>query len=296
MNRIGLRWVIALMLAAPGMAVAAGDAIDMQCDEFEPVLETDVAELGDVRIYRGPYDLDGARLVGCIRNTGDDALEGAGLMFNQIQSRGGGGGTTSLSFGSLEPGEAAPFVSLPFRDDRQRLEEWGITGIELRALQLRDGMELVNHDFSERPQLDYPIRELPESELRQDCAALSPEVTDGQVKLTNLRLVRVTGGALRVAGCIVNGGEETLGDDRQGSVRVAYSGEPGENYGGMMHWSGSGELDLPAPLEPDSAALFVADFDVEDKIARVEIRLTERIDHDGFYQYEPTGPAYSVER
>jgi len=296
MTLMGIRVWVAAVFLAPGVAALADEATDGHCDEFEPVLETAAAELGDIRIHRGLYDLGGARLFGCIRNTGDEALEGAGLMYNQIQSRGGGGGTTSLSFPALEPGQAGVFVSRAFREDRQRLEEWGITGIELRALQLRDGMELVNHDFSDRLELDYPMRELPDSDLRRACAALSPEKAEGEVTLENLQLVEVTGGELRVAGCIVNGGGKTLGADRHGGVRVEYSGEPGEDYDGMMHWSGSGQLDLPGPLAPGSAEMFVGDFEVEDKIARVEIRLTERVAHDGFYQYEATGPTYSVTR
>lgn len=297
MNLAGLKPLIFLLLQVPlSLPCLANGPTERQCEDFEPVLETDVAELGDIRIHRGSYDIEGARLVGCIRNTGDEALDGAGLIFNQIQSRGGGGGTTALLFESLQPGQAGGFVSHAFRPDRERLEEWGITGIELRALQLRDGMELAEHAFSDQLELDYPIRELPDSDLRQACTALSPTDPDSKVTLEKLRMIEVTGGEVRVAGCIVNGGDEVLADDRQNGVRIEYSGEPGEDYDGTMHWGGSGQLNLPGALEPGSADLSVADFEVEDKIARVEIRLTERVDHDGFYQYEAVGPAYAVER
>ncbi len=125
---------------------------------------------------------------------------------------------------------------------------------------------------------------------------MAPVAQDGEITLGQLQFLETIDGEVRVAGCISNGRDDTLADDRRGSVSIRYSGEPGDDYGGIMHWGGSGRLNLPEPLSPGHVGMFVSDFEVDERIARVGIQMTKRVDHDSYSEYVPTGPEFTVER
>lgn len=286
---------VALAVLTP-LAFAETDGIDGLCDAFEASLESEVAALGHIRIHRDPLDFRGTRLLGCIRNGGDRPLDGASLVYDQVQTRGGGGGTTSMHFGELASGEVGRFVTDEFRHDPEKLESWGITGIRLRSLQLSYEMEYAEHPFSEQLELAYPMLDLPDGELRQACAALESAQLDGQVTLSRLQLSETIGGEVRLVGCVINGRDVAIGEGWGHGVEVGYSGEAGEDYQGMMYWGGSGTLDMPAPLESGQTGMFVSGFDVDPDIALVKLQPTEMAERDGYYQSLPIGPEYSVSR
>jgi len=287
----------AVILAAmsPPAFAQTGD-LDGLCDEFEAAVESEVAALGHIRIHRDPFDFEGTRLLGCIRNAGDQSLDSAQLVYNQVQTRGGGGGSTMMHFDALAPGEVGRFVTGVFRHDPERLESWGITGLRLRGLELSQGMEYIEYAFGEQLELACPILDLPESDLQRACAADAPVDPNGEVSLSQMGLVETIDGQVRLVGCVINGRDAVIGEGWGHGVEVGYSGEAHEDYQGMMYWGGSGTLEMAAPLEPGRAAMFVSGFEVDPEVARIKIQATEMAEVDGYYQSVPIGPEYSVAR
>ena len=90
------------------------------CDKSEATYELapDCGETQTTRVFgkvavsnaeaaRLPLGVEGPRLIGCLHNQGDEALDRASFAY----SFDGGGGQAELQFAELEPGETAPFVS-----------------------------------------------------------------------------------------------------------------------------------------------------------------------------------------
>jgi len=75
----------AVILAAmsPPAFAQTGD-LDGLCDEFEAAVESEVAALGHIRIHRDPFDFEGTRLLGCIRNAGDQSLDSGEAHFHTL--------------------------------------------------------------------------------------------------------------------------------------------------------------------------------------------------------------------
>lgn len=288
--------IASLLMASIGSAQAV-DELDGLCDEFQATTESAVAAIGQVRIHRGPFDFEGARVVGCLKNTGEAPLESASLVFDNIQTQGGGGGTTSLSFDALDPDQVGRFSTRPFSPDTEKLERWGTTGIRLRALQTRvDNVTFATHDFAEPIEMAYPLLDLPESELQQTCTALEPAEQSGEVMLSELRMIETVAGEMQVVGCIANGTDTILADNHTNKVDIGYKAEAGEDATGSSHKSGFGGLRLVGPLESGRADVFASDFTVEQGIGRVSIQFYQNGERDGYYVSEPVGPEFSVER
>lgn len=291
--------IAALLMVAVGSLQADGLAeLDGLCDNFQATAKSDIAAIGHVRVYRGPFDFAGAQLVGCIKNTGTAALDSPSLVFDNIQTRGGGGGTISLFFKALDPNQVGRFATSPFRSNAERLKTTGVTGIKLRGLKTRvDNVTFASHDFAERLEMAYPLIDLPENELRQACAVLeSPEQGTG-VMLSQLRMIETVAGETRVAGCIVNGTDTILADNQRNKVDVGYTTEAGEDDPGARSAGGFGKLHLAGPLESGRSDVFVTDFEVGDGFDRVAIQFYGDFERDdGYYETRPVGPEFSVER
>jgi len=296
MNKKMRTW-IAVPVLALGSPILAGE-IDLEtlCDDFEPKAEAEIAAIGNLLIHRGPFDFEGTRVVGCIENRGDEPLLNPSLVYDNIQRRGGGGGSTGISAGDLPPGEIAAFQTGYFTASAQRIEDRGLEGIRIRSLQVQDGMDRNSFGFSERIELDYPYRPLPESELAATCVEDSKQAPEDEIALTRLRLVEISPGEIHVAGCIINGLDKVLADGLRHRAPVRYRGDASEEHEGMRAWGGSGRVTLPDALEPGRASVFLSQFDVPDDIARIEITPMRRVDHNGVFTTAPGGSAASLQR
>lgn len=294
------RLSIAAALMVCGGSVQ-GDAIgelDGLCDDFVATAKSDIAEVGHVRVFRGPFDFEGAQLVGCMKNTGQLPLNSVSLVFDKIQTRGVGGGTISLFFDELDPNQVGRFSTSPFRENAKSLNDAGTTGIKLRGLKTRvDNVTFASHDFAERIEMAYPLMERPESELQPTCAALAPLEQGAGIMLSELRMIETVAGEMRVAGCIANGTDTVLADNHRNKVDIGYKTEAAGDDPAARQGGGFGGLRLAGPLEPGRADVFLTDFEVEDGFDRVGIQFHEDFERDdGYYETRPVGPEFSVSR
>jgi hypothetical protein len=296
MNKSMRTW-FAIPALALGSPILAGE-IDFEtlCDDFEPKAEAEIAAIGNLQIHRGSFDFEGTRVVGCIENRGVEPLQNPSLVYDNIQRRGGGGGSTGISAGDLPSGEIAAFQTSHFTANAQRIEDRGLEGIRIRSLQVQDGMDRNSFEFSNRIELDYPYRPLPDSELASNCAEEAQQAPDDEIALTRLKLIEISPGQVHIAGCIINGLDKVLADGLRHRAAVRYSGDASEDHEGMRAWGGSGRVTLPDALEPGQASVFLSQFDVPDDIARVEITPMRRVDQNGIFTTEPGGSPASLQR
>ncbi len=275
-------WSITGMLAcllspATVLALAAAPDLDGLCDEVEFDHQAGSFEVGALQVWRGPFDFEGARIVGCLRNNGDEEITELGLVYDNIQASGGGGGSGNLEMAPLAPGQTGLFMTSTFRQDPDRLARFGITGMRLRELQVPRGWEERtdsdgsvsmhmahdSHAFEPRPQLDYPMLALPESELAATCAATEPVA--GELGVAHLQVLRFADGKHRLVGCLLNGSDMAQADGFSRQVSVSYGIEADGMAGG---W---GSLRLAGELSPGKAAVFVSSFELADPDAQVRL-------------------------
>lgn len=289
----------ALLMASTGsiQADVLGE-LDGLCDDFEATGHSDIAAIGHVRVYRSPFDFEGPRLVGCMKNTGGTPLSSVSLVFDKVQTRGGGGGTISLFFEALDPNRVGRFSTTPFRDDAKSLKDSGTTGIKLRGLKTRiDNVTFASHDFAERIEMAYPLMDRPESELQQTCAVLESLDQGAGVMLSELRMIETVAGEVKVAGCIANGTDATLADNHRNKVDIGYKTEAAGDDPAARQGGGFGGLRLAGPLEPGRADVFLTDFELEEGFDRVVIQFYGDFERDdGYYETRPVGPEFSVGR
>lgn len=278
MNNRGFKaagWLVLVVLPGFALAIDAAPELAGLCDDVEFEHKAGAFDVGALQVWRGPFEFEGARIVGCLRNNGEEEITELNLEYENIQSSGGGGGTSNLELAPLAQGETGLFMTNTFRQDADRLERFGITGLRLRELQVprgweertdRDGsvsmhMAHDSHGFEPRPEIDYPLMALPESELDAACAAAEPVA--GEVGVSELQVVRFPDGKYRLVGCLLNGSEMPQADGFNHQVSVSYSIQSAGMAGG---W---GSLRLAGTVAPGQAAVFVSHFDLSDPDAKV---------------------------
>ena len=280
MNNLWIRTAAALglcLLPPLAMAMEAAPGLEGLCDGVEFDHRAGSFEVGALQTWRGPFDFDGARIVGCLRNNGDEEITELNLVYDNIQASGGGGGSGNLEMSPLAPGAIGLLMTTTFRQDADRLERFGITGVRLRELQVprgweertdRDGnvsmhMAHDSHAFEPRPELDYPLLALPDSELATACAATEPVA--GTVAVSALQILPFPDGKHRLVGCLLNGSEAPQADGFSHQVSVSYSIQSTGLAGG---W---GNLRLAGAVAPGKAAVFVSGFDLSGPDAKVSL-------------------------
>lgn len=266
-----------LLSPAAVLALEAAPGLEGLCDGVEFDHQVGSFEVGALQVWRGPFDFDGARIVGCLRNNGDEEITELSLAYDNIQASGGGGGSGNLEMAALAPGQIGLFMTSTFRQDADRLARFGITGLRLRELQVPRGWEERtdsdgsvsmhmahdSHAFEPRPEIDYPLMALPESELAATCAAATPVA--GEVGVSELAVIRFADGKHRLVGCLLNGSDMAQADGFSHQVSVSYSIQSTGMAGG---W---GSLRLAGELPPGQAAVFVSSFDLAGPDARVSL-------------------------
>lgn len=259
------------------LALDATPGLDGMCERVELTHRAGAFEVGAMQVWRGPFDFDGARIVGCLRNGSDEEVTELSLVYDNIQTSGGGGGSGNLEMAPLAAGETGLFMTSPFRQDADRLERFGMTGVRLRELQVprgweertdRDGsvsmhMAHDSHAFEQALELDYPLMALPESELAKTCAAASPVA--GEVGVSSLDVLLFADGKYRLVGCLLNGSDMAQADGFSRQVSVSYSVKSAGMAGG---W---GSLRLADEVAPGQAAVFVSGFDLSGPDAQVTL-------------------------
>lgn len=270
-------WLGLCVLPGLALAIEAAPGLDGLCDDIEFDYEAGIFEVGALQVWRGPFDFEGARIVGCLRNNGDDEITELNLVYDNIQSSGGGGGSGSLEMTPLAPGETGLLMTSAFREDADRLARFGITGVRLRELQVPRGWEERtdsdgsvsmhmahdSHAFEARPELDYPLMPLPETDLAPACAAAEPPA--GELTVSALEVLQFADGKYRLVGCLLNGTDMAQADGFSHQVSVSY----GIQSGGMG--GGWGSLRLAGELAPGAAAVFVSTFELSGPDARVTL-------------------------
>ena len=267
------------LCCVPSLALTteAAPGLEGLCDGVEFDHQAGSFEVGALQIWRGPFDLDGARIVGCLRNNTDEEITGLNLVYDNVQASGGGGGSGNLEMSPLAPGATGLLMTSTFRQDPDRLERYGITGVRLRELQVprgweertdRDGnvsmhMAHDSHAFEPRPELDYPLMAMPDSGLAAACAAVEP--VTGTVEVSELRVLPFPDGQHRLVGCLLNGTDVPQADGFSHSVSVSYSIQSTGLAGG---W---GNLRLAGAVAPGEAAVFVSGFDLSGPDAQVTL-------------------------
>jgi hypothetical protein len=265
--------VVALDAATGLEDVCASPDFDIQAGSFT---------LGNLQVYRGPFDFEGAHLVGCIVNGGDEAVTEMELVYDNIQVRGGGGGSGSLALAELRPGERGVFVSSAFRQDPEQLERFGIEGIRLREIKIPQGwerkekpdgsasMEMAyqTHRLDPRPEMPYPLVDLPDGALTQTCAAIEAAAGAGALSFSELQVLEFPGGKSRVVGCLTNAGSESVAAGFGNQVQVRYTG--GGSGASAQGW---GSIRLPGAVEPGTSSVFVSGFDIPPSVEKVELTL-----------------------
>ena len=227
--------------------------------------ESELAAVSNVKVYRAPLDMAGARVVGCLHNRSDNTLEKLSLFYEKIGI--GGFGGLSLEFEKLDPGESAPFATNPIGWDEKEAEAEGLEGYKFTGIAtgLND-----NKDLDEPIEIK-PAVERPKHEHESKCAGLDSEKGDSdfrlsQVQYESVKLIEET--QIHVVGCITNQSDEPIAtDDRIG--KGGYKIDANHNYdtGG-----GFGDLLVEAPIPVGESALFVYSntFDEEQSELRIE--------------------------
>ena len=266
-------------LPALVLAIEPSPGLDGLCDDVELDRQAGSFEVGALQVWRGPFDFDGARIIGCLRNNTDEEITELNLVYDNIQARGGGGGSGNLEMAPLPPGATGLLMTSTFRQDADRLERFGITGVRLRELQVprgweqrtdRDGqvsmhMAHDSHPFEPRPELDYPLMALPDSELATACAAAEPVA--GVVAVSELHVVQFPDGKHRLVGCLLNGSDAPQAGGFNHQVSVSYSIQSTGIAGG---W---GNLRLAGPVAAGKGAVFVSSFDLAGPDAQVTLSI-----------------------
>ena len=260
--------------AAPGLQdVCASPEFEIQAGPFA---------LGNLQVHRGPFDLQGAHIVGCIVNGSDEAVTEMELVYDNIQVRGGGGGSGSLALAELPPGGRGVFVSSAFRQDPEQLERFGIEGIRLREIKIPQGwerkekpdgsvsmeMSYETHRLDPRPEMPYPLVDLPDGPLTQACAAIESAAGGSALSFSELQLLEFPGGKIRLVGCLTNAGSEPVAAGFSNQVQVRYSG--GGSGASAQGW---GALRLPGAVEPGTSSVFVSGFDISPGVEKIELTL-----------------------
>lgn len=255
-------FVIALILVGAGLgcdranadanadADAMADAVVTPCEQPESVHESEVAALSNVEVYRGPLDMGGARVVGCLHNRSEEPLEKFSLFYKKIGV--GGGGGLNLEFGKLKPGETTRFTTKPIEWDQKEARETGLEGYKIAD---------VGSAFNDNYELDSPIELTPTAErpphnLDSKCAELDPEQGEGDFRLSHVqyepvKLIEET--ELYVVGCITNRSDQPIATDDR-IAKGGYKIDARHNYA-----SGGGIADLVVeePIPAGKSALFV---------------------------------------
>lgn len=269
--------VVGLALPSGSQGMEAAPGLDGLCDRVEFDVRAGVFDVGGIQAWRGPLEFEGARIIGCLRNNSDEEITELSLVYDNVQTKGGGGGSGTISLQPLAPGAIGLFMSSAFHQDTERLERFGTTGIRLRELQIprgweerteRDGsvsmvMAHDSHAFEPRIELDYPLLDLPENELTAACAAAVS--TGGEVTVSEVQVAQFPDGKYRLVGCLSNGSDRTQADGFSHQVSVSYSVRSAGMAGG---W---GNLRLTGELPSGQSAVFVSGFELAGPDAEVTL-------------------------
>lgn len=225
-------------------------AVNPDCDDPEHLVESEVAALSNVEMYRSPVDIEGARVVGCIHNRTDDPIETLSLYYREID--GGSFGGKSLEFANLEPEEATPFYTDVFDGGKYGSEAGG--GLEIVSVGF--GMS-DTYDLSSRIKID-PAMERPKHDLESTCAELDPEDGEEDIWLSEAKFESVTlldEPAHYVVGCVTNRSDESIATDDL-IIGDGYQIDARHNY---ATGGGVGNMVVEEPIEPGESAFFVYD-------------------------------------
>jgi len=296
MKRVTTRMML-LMLVSP-FAFA-----DDPCDGVERWVHAGPVALGDVELARGALDFEGPRIVGCLKNQGEDTLNQVMLEFESIREgrTGGGGFTTNLRLAGLAPGD-----SVVFRTDERRMrdtdhyERFGTQGYRFSGVNVLVDGESGRPEFGTDDELELGRIlhvDRPEHTLEAECAAIDAADGEGEVWISEARLETLgMPGTDNVIGCVTNRGEDTIADGRRHSISIGWEGRAGDEPNRLAMVGGTGRLHLTGPLEPGDSALFVSSMDFDQPILEVEFypRGTDR--SGDMPQTVELGPRVKLER
>lgn len=279
---------LALLMALGNPGLASTEFNEL-CDSEGPRSESEIAAVSNVQLHRGPLDRDGARIVGCLHNPGDDELRNLMLGYSWIQTRGSGGGNANLEFEPIPPGQSRPFQSTQLHSDRERYERWGISGAVVNQLEVFNA-----GDYALDPEIElpHPLIDRPAHPIEAECAALTADQDEGPVLIRHAELAELGPRVAVVIGCVTNTGEDTLATGRQTGIEAVY--ELRTERGGMG--GGSGWLQLDEPLEPGASAFFISSFTIRPGDVRLTITPGGMRMVDGEFALVSDGPDVSLER
>lgn len=284
---------LACLFMACSQTASADLDLEALCDDSDPESKSDIAALSNLQLHRGPLDRDGARIVGCLHNTGDEELQNLMVAYSMVQERGGGGGSSNLEFAAIPAGESRPFRSGELRADPDRFARSGATAMLVDELEVfRSGQ----YELTPPIELDLPILDRPQHPVERQCAELQvSDDADGPVLLREVQFadIGLVGARTSVLiGCVTNTGEETLAEGRWNGISVVHDRTMDTGAVG----GGSGRLELDGPLEPGDTAFFVSSFDFQQAGLTIELTPGAMRMVDDEFQLVSDGPSVTLER
>ncbi len=285
--------ILACLFMACSQTASADLDLEALCDNGDPESKSDIAALSNLQLHRGPLDRDGARIVGCLHNTGDEELQNLMVAYSMVQERGSGGGSSNLEFAAIPSGESRPFRSSQLRSDPDRFARWGTTAMLVDELEV-----FMSGQFELTPpiELDVPILDRPQHPVERQCAELQvSDHADGPVLLREVQFADIGLVGARssvVIGCVTNTGEETLAEGRRNAISAVYDSTTDTGAVG----GGSGRLELDGPLEPGESAFFVSSFDFQQAGLTIELTPGGMRVVDDEFQLVSDGPSVTLER
>ncbi len=225
------------------------------CEDSEPHAESSLIALGQLQIYRGTFDFEGARVAGCLYNRSDETLEHAAIHF---QSREGGGISTTtrgLRFFPVKPGEATAFVSTVSLRGIDTYEEHEIEGYELVSVAASGDSRETSYDLEPPLEIDRIVAERNRHPIEDECDDIDPDDGDGQIWISHAAMAPsgLPGDAEpHIVGCVTNRSDEVIADGHFTRVSVGFEVDGGRRGVGTK------SLLLQEPLEPEETAFFVS--------------------------------------
>ncbi len=269
--RIQSSLAIMMFLSAP--LAMAEDA----CDQVGDWVRAGPVALGDVQVTRGGLDFEGPRIVGCLKNEGDEALNQVMLEFESIREgrSGGGGFSTNLRLAGLAPGETTVFRSSQQRmRDREHYERFGTLGYRFSGVNVLIDGQSGRPEFGTEDEFEIdrflPV-DRPEHALEAECAELDEADGEGDIWISQARLKNLEmPGTDHVVGCVTNRSDETLADNRGHAIGIAWEGRAGDEPERLAMVGGTGRLHLTGPLQPGESGVFISSFDFDQPIFEIE--------------------------
>lgn len=273
--------------------------VDAACDEPEEMFETSLVAISEPRFVRGAADVDGPRLIGCLHNQSDMALDDISLTFSNVQEDGGGFGERPLTFHPVGPGDSTMFVTSAFDSDADYFEERGLEGYEFHTL---TAGSQDREKLDSAIEITTPVVERPRHDLESECEDVDPDDGEGDVWISTARMERMPPPHVqrsRVVGCVTNRSDAAIAEDDSSTpdfeITVSFGDDLAED-GDRMEEGSHDELIVEAPVEPGETALFASDFFVEGAGAEVELQPVERANpRRRPAQYDPLGPIVTAE-